>query len=180
MHAGIEGFKVDKVTLKPNQTSMGNESHIVPVADPAERDIYFYRDTVHPDHSKLQVLAELVIHLLTAAVEEVVTGVEVEDRQDARLQGLPPPMVPGVHDRAQSSCYMLEQFKPLVKSARGFEYRPEHPDAATVLQQKWGYSGLQPGDWAEFEVNTERSGNSSTRLNAEVGKWPPWRTTALC
>ena len=124
---------------------------------------------------KLQVLAELVIHPLAAAIEEVAAGIEVEDRQDARLQGLPPPMVPGVHDRAPSSCYMQvrgdgalqlppaaswqdnarvatccyffnaalpqEEFKLLVKNARGFEYRPEHPDAPTILQQKWGWSG---------------------------------------
>lgn len=64
------------------------------------------RCSAHPDVPKLKVLAELVIHPLAAAVEEVATGIEVEERQDTRLQGLPPPMVPGVHDRAPSSCYM--------------------------------------------------------------------------
>lgn len=62
---------------------------------------------MHPDLSKLRVLAELVINPLAAAVEEVAAGVTVEERQDARLQGLPPPMIPGVQDSAASSCYML-------------------------------------------------------------------------
>lgn len=110
-----------------------------------------------------------MIHPLAAAVEEVATGIEVEERQDTRLQGLPPPMVPGVHDRAPSSCYMQEEFKLLIKNAQGFEYRPEHPEAPTIPQHKWGWSGLQPGDWAELEVNTEQSGEVSTKSSAEVG-----------
>ncbi len=40
---------------------------------------------------------------------------------------------------------MQEEFKPLVKQAQGFEYRPERPARTSVLAQKWGWSGLQPG-----------------------------------
>jgi len=135
--------------------------------------------SMHPDPSKLCVLAELVIQPLATAVEEVAAGVAVEERQDARLQGLPPPMIPGVKDGSASVCYMLvrhpvtvlaiagpcvpgvlavlpaesagpvlptqEEFKPLVKDARGFEYRPERPGAPNFVQQKWGWTGLQPG-----------------------------------
>lgn len=141
--------------------------------------------SVHPDLSKQRVLAELLIHPLAAAVEEVAAGVAVEERQDARLQGLPPPMIPGVRGRAVSSCYRLvrchaatqlplpalpgttqpasytanyyansgvllaghkqEEFKPLVKDARGFEFRPERPEAPTFVLQKWAWTGLQPG-----------------------------------
>ncbi len=63
--------------------------------------------SMHPDPTKLRVLAELVIHPLAAAVEEAAAGVAVEGRQDARLQGLPPPMIPGVQDHAVSACYRL-------------------------------------------------------------------------
>ena len=38
-----------------------------------------------------------------------------------------------------------EEFKPLVTDARGFEYRPERPGAPNFVQQKWGWTGLQPG-----------------------------------
>lgn len=65
---------------------------------------------MHPDVSKLRVLAELVIHPLATAVEEVAAGVAVQSRQDARLQGVPPPMIPGVRDRATSNCYMLVRY----------------------------------------------------------------------
>ncbi len=63
--------------------------------------------SVHPDTSKLRVLAELAIHPLATAVEEVAAGVADEERQDAQLQGLPPPMIPGVRHTALSSCYRL-------------------------------------------------------------------------
>ncbi|KAI7845940.1 hypothetical protein COHA_000486 [Chlorella ohadii] len=156
MHAGVKGFMVDKVTILAGKTSLGNTSHVIPLADAAEKDDYFYMDSMHPDPSKLRVLAELVIQPLAAAIEEVAAGVTVEERQDTRLQGLPPPMIPGVKDGSASVCYMLEEFKPLVTDARGFEYRPERPGAPNFVQQKWGWTGLQPGDWAELEVDTEQ------------------------
>lgn len=174
--------QVEKVTSVQGLKSLGNASHIVPRADPAEKDSFFYGDgsvsalrarifiwekldgglhdvqeclnvfaiwncracsetglwinhrhtsanphttlgpriccRMHPDLSKLRVLAELVIHPLAAAVEEVAAGVTVEERQDARLQGLPPPMIPGVQDSAASSCYMLVRSAAATASAR--------------------------------------------------------------
>lgn len=36
--------QVDKVTVAPNQKSLGNASHIIPVAEAAEKKSYFYAD----------------------------------------------------------------------------------------------------------------------------------------
>ncbi|KAI7842797.1 hypothetical protein COHA_003543 [Chlorella ohadii] len=168
MQAGIEGFKVDKVTFRPYQRSRANQSHAIPLADASEKDDYFFEDVVHPDTSKLRVLAELAIHPLATAVEEVAAGVADEERQDAQLQGLPPPMIPGVRHTALSSCYRLEKFTPLVKDTQGFEYRPERPEAPSFVLQKWGWSGLQPGHWAELEVDTEQMGRASAKQQAVV------------
>ena len=41
-----------------------------------------------------------------------------------------------------------EAFKPIVKEARGFEYRAERPKATTFVEQKWAWTGLKPGGWA--------------------------------
>jgi hypothetical protein len=65
---------------------------------------------------------------------------------------------------------LQEAFKPLVKDAHGFEFQPERPEARTFRQQKWGLSGLQPGDWAELEVDTEQLGVASPVQHAMVGE----------
>lgn len=62
---------------------------------------------LHPGAGGARVLAELMIHPLAAAVEEVAAGVQVEEREDPRLQGLPPPMIPHSPNISSSSCYML-------------------------------------------------------------------------
>lgn len=36
----------------------------------------------------------------------------------------------------------------------GFAWRAERPAAATIVEQKWGYSGMAAGDWVELEVDT--------------------------
>ncbi|PRW61323.1 hypothetical protein C2E21_0337 [Chlorella sorokiniana] len=169
MHAGIDGFKVDKVTEGLNQHNMGNRSQTIPLADAAEQQAFFYRDVGHPDLSKEKVLAELAIQPLAMAIEEVAAGLVLQERQDERLQGLPPPMTAGTRDSASATCYTLEAFKPLVKDAHGFEFQPERPEARTFRQQKWGLSGLQPGDWAELEVDTEQLGVASPVQHAMVG-----------
>jgi hypothetical protein len=122
---------------------------------------------LHPGPGGARVMAELMIHPLAVAVEEVAEGVQVEERQDPRLQGLPPPMIPHSPSIASSACYMLEEFKPLVKKAQGFLYRPERPARTSVLAQKWGWSGLQPGEWLQLEVSTMLEAASPQR-NATV------------
>lgn len=65
---------------------------------------------LHPGPGGARVMAELVIHPLAVAVEEVAAGVRVEERQELRLQGLPPPMIPHSPSIASSTCYMLVRF----------------------------------------------------------------------
>lgn len=157
MHAGIDKFKVDKVGMIPC-SSMVNDSLVTPVAPVAVNTSYFYTDCVHPSHQSLLALAELLIHPLARAVVEVAAGLQPKRRADPRLEGMPPPMIPGTPDRSSSVCFMLEDFKGVVKAANGFVYRPERPDAETFVQQKWAWSGTGPGDWAEMELNTQLGG----------------------
>lgn len=49
---------------------------------------------------------------------------------------------------------LQEDFKPYARAMQGFSYRAERPDAATFVDQKWGYTGVSPGDWVELEVST--------------------------
>ncbi|PRW61062.1 hypothetical protein C2E21_0336 [Chlorella sorokiniana] len=172
MHEGIDGFKADKGAHSIG-LNWGNKS-IIPQAEAGEVDQYFYSDGLHPGPGGARVMAELMIHPLAVAVEEVAEGVQVEERQDPRLQGLPPPMIPHSPSIASSACYMLEEFKPLVKKAQGFLYRPERPARTSVLAQKWGWSGLQPGEWLQLEVSTMLEAASPQR-NATVflRAWEP-------
>ncbi len=57
-------------------------------------------------------MAELVIHPLAVAVEELATGVQVEERQAPQLQGLPPPMIPNSPNLSSSACFMLVRGVP--------------------------------------------------------------------
>lgn len=47
--------------------------------------------------------------------------------------------------RCRGLPFPQEDFRPLVKAAQGFEYRPERPNATGIADQKWGWRGLQPG-----------------------------------
>ncbi|KAI7846321.1 hypothetical protein COHA_000158 [Chlorella ohadii] len=155
MSAGIEGFKIDKVLAQPNR-NFGNTSHVVPLANvTTERGLYFYYDCVHPDSHGLRTLAELLIHPVARAVHEVAAGLQPKRRTDPRLEGRRPPMIPNSPDLSPSLCFMLEGFKPVVKAAEGFEYRALKPNATNFVQQKWGYYGTKPGDWAEMELDTQ-------------------------
>ena len=44
-----------------------------------------------------------------------------------------------------SNAIKQEDFKPLVKTASGFVYKPEKPDGENYVRQKWGWSGTGPG-----------------------------------
>lgn len=62
-------------------------------------------------------------------------------------------------------CRMLQEgFKPVVKDAHGFEYRPERPAAPTFVLQKWGWSGLQPGVEAQPMSSCSQLQLSAMRL----------------
>ena len=55
-------------------------------------------------------MAELLMHPLMRAVEEVQTGKALraaEQRSDPRLHALPRPMIPHSHDEQSSLCAML-------------------------------------------------------------------------
>ena len=64
---------------------------------------------------------------------------------------------------------LQENFKPIVKASKGFEYRPEWPDAKSFVAQKWGWTATQPGAWAELEFDS-RSGSkfNTSSERAEV------------
>lgn len=40
----------------------------------------------------------------------------------------------------------------------GFAWSPERPDAATFVEQKWGWTGRSPGEWAELALDTRADG----------------------
>ena len=63
--------------------------------------------SVHPDLNGRRVLAELLAQPLVTAVEEEAAGTPVQQRQDVRLAGLPPPMIPNSRELSPSTCYVL-------------------------------------------------------------------------
>lgn len=43
-------------------------------------------------------------------------------------------------------CVLLqEDFKPVVAASSGFRYRPERPDAPSLVAQKWAWTSSEPG-----------------------------------
>ena len=46
---------------------------------------------------------------------------------------------------AAAALLLQEDFKGVVGKAQGFAYRPERPERATFVEQKWGWSGDAPG-----------------------------------
>lgn len=56
----------------------------------------------------------------------------------------------------------------MVVTHQGFVWRAERPEEDTFVGQKWGWTGLQPGDWAELEFDST-DGLSGTRDAAPAG-----------
>ncbi|PSC68705.1 hypothetical protein C2E20_7769 [Micractinium conductrix] len=97
-------------------------------------------------------------------------------RRDARLAGLPPPMVPGNYESPSMMCAMQEEFKHVaVRHSPGFRYLPERPKKRTFIEQKWGWTAQRPGDWLELRVDTRGHPNSI----APTGNSPPQSTVSL-
>lgn len=168
MAAGIPGFKVDKLILEGNRVASTGEA--IPTADSHSQADYLYIDTIHPGPNGHQVLAELLAGLLRRALGEVASGQEamLAPREHSRLAGLPPPMIPNYEENRASACLQLEAFKPVVKRQRGFEYRPEKPALPAWVEQKWGWSGSEPGAWAELEVDTRPAAGTRARRTSLV------------
>lgn len=53
----------------------------------------------------------------------------------------------------------------MVVAHQGFEWRAERPQEATFVGQKWGWTGTQPGDWAELQFDS-RDGASPADATA--------------
>ncbi|KAL4421416.1 hypothetical protein ABPG75_010707 [Micractinium tetrahymenae] len=135
----------------------------IPAAEPGRLQDYWYRDRTHPGDEGHGTLAELLASALSRAVLEVLSprpspqlGAQGGGRAAATLgrDGLPPPMVPGNLAVPTSLCAIEEAFKDVVVAVDGFEYRPEKPNAPNFVEQKWGWTGREPGAWAELEFDT--------------------------
>ena len=50
-----------------------------------------------------------------------------------------------------------EAFQPMVVAQQGFEWRAERPEEDTFVGQKWGWTGLRPGAWADLEFDSRGS-----------------------
>lgn len=167
LQAGIPGFKADKV-LNQNQVTMSGKP--IPVAEPEERDAYFYYDRSHPADGGHRVIAELIASLLMRAVEREEAVSCAPSRwapQRPQPRELPPPMVPGNADAPTTLCAMQEDFKGVVVESEGFEYRAERPHEATFVGQKWGWTSDIPGAWAELEFDSRRDATK----DASHGNW---------
>lgn len=42
----------------------------------------------------------------------------------------------------------------VVRHSPGFEYAAERAEAPTFAEQKWGWRGLRPGEWAELALDS--------------------------
>ncbi|KAL4440672.1 hypothetical protein ABPG77_000381 [Micractinium sp. CCAP 211/92] len=160
MQAGIPPFKVSHVLKKGQTTPAGVE---LPVAEPGTEGQYFFYDKVHPSDVGHQVMAELLAGVVLQAVDRVLAAQEAAGMAgeagpagggEPRATKLPPPMIPGNADVPTTLCAMQEDFKPYARAMQGFAFRPERPDAATFVEQKWGYTGDSPGHWVELELST--------------------------
>ncbi|KAI7839286.1 hypothetical protein COHA_006984 [Chlorella ohadii] len=161
--AGVPRFKVDRVPMPgrghwyyaPNGTLVLGE--IPSGVPPSQQQQYFTVDGLHPADIGHAALAELLAHPLIRAVWEVQAGDAIgqaDRRLHPRLASLPPPMIPASQDTTTSFCAMLEDFKPMVRRHKGFQYAPERPQAADFMHQKWGWRATRPGSWAEIELDT--------------------------
>lgn len=70
--------------------------------------------SLHPHDTGHAVMAELLLHALDRAIEEVQTGrsLSAADRRgDPRLDSLPPPMIPHSPDERAALCAMLVRYQ---------------------------------------------------------------------
>lgn len=160
MAAGVNGFQVDKV-VQPNVPRIGGGT--VPSAGASERDSYFFFDQMHPADVGHKAMAEALAGPLRRALSEELAGNMRGGRpKPSWPKGVPPPMVPGNHESPTTLCAMQEDFRPMViRHSRGFAYRAERPDKPSRLEQKWGWSGFEPGEWVDLLFDSREHPNST-------------------
>ncbi|KAL4854370.1 hypothetical protein ACK3TF_004888 [Chlorella vulgaris] len=143
MQAGIDGFKVDKVSGQAFTSHLTGRT--VPAAAKREADGYFYMDGAHPTAAGHLAMAELLAGLFSRAVLDATSGLALHSRTDDRLTVLPPAMIPNNPDQPTAFCAMMEEFQHVVKAHAGFEYKALNPNAAGFAAQKWGWLATRPG-----------------------------------
>ncbi|KAL4436103.1 hypothetical protein ABPG77_005551 [Micractinium sp. CCAP 211/92] len=165
MQAGRPGFRVDKVTAE-KMADPAKRNPGLGWAPPHEASQFFYHDQVHPNHVGHRAMAEALAGPLRRALREELAaraaaavdrsgGGGAVRREERQLLGLPPPMLPHNSEAATSLCAMQVDFEGMVvRHSRGFRYAAERPTAATFVEQKWGWRALQPGEWAELELDS--------------------------
>ncbi len=80
-----------------------------------------------------------------------------------------PPAAGVAELNAEFMCRLpQEEFTPLVKDTQGFEYRPERPEAPSFVLQKWGWSGLQPGEQTGW-LRSQEQGTAMPRMGSGAG-----------
>jgi hypothetical protein len=42
---------------------------------------------------------------------------------------------------------LQEDFKGVVVDSEGFKYKPERKNAKNFVEQKWGWTATEPGEW---------------------------------
>ncbi|KAL4854367.1 hypothetical protein ACK3TF_004885 [Chlorella vulgaris] len=167
MQAGIDGFKVDKVSGQAFTSSLTGRT--VPTAAKCEAEGYCYMDGAHPTATGHLAMAELLAGLFSRAVLDATSGLALYSRTDDRLTVLPPPMIPNNPDQPTAFCAMMEEFQHVVKAHAGFEYQALKPNAAGFAAQKWGWLATRRGSYAQLEIDT-RSGVKDHQGNATVSQ----------
>ncbi|PRW56718.1 hypothetical protein C2E21_4783 [Chlorella sorokiniana] len=176
MQSNVPPFKINKVHKAGSVTPAGVT--LKPAG--AEKADYVYYDNIHPSDTGHQALAELLAGVVQTAVKNVA---ETAGREAAtggsspvldslrrgsasgstsatvptKAAKLPPPMIPGNAAHATTLCAMQEEFQSVAVAMDGFEWRPERPEAADFVSQKWGYRGDKTGSWVELELSTEEA-----------------------
>ncbi|KAI7839277.1 hypothetical protein COHA_006975 [Chlorella ohadii] len=176
MQSNVPPFKVSKVHKAGSITPAGLA--LKPAG--AEKADYLFYDNIHPSDTGHQALAELLAGVVQTAVKNVVETASRETAAGgssplldslragggsgsaagaapAKAVKLPPPMIPGNAAHATTLCAMQEEFQSVATAKDGFEWRPERPDAADFVSQKWGYRGDKAGSWVELELSTEEA-----------------------
>lgn len=169
LQANAAPFKIDRVHKPGHKSLAGHPLRAVP---PKLRKDYFYADGVHPSDTGHQAMAELLAAVVTRAVHNLAADGKVPELGTAleiKRITLPPPMIHGVVDAPTSLCALQEDFKPLAHAMSGFAYAAQRPDAATFVQQKWGYSAEQPGAWLELAMSTEEGPGRQGKATVYLG-----------
>jgi hypothetical protein len=77
-------------------------------------------------------------------------------------------MIPGNSELKTISCAMQEGFEYVAVNASGFEWRPERPEGASFVEQKWGWSAFDPGDWIELELDSRAPAGANVSFGVLV------------